>query len=124
MQPQVCERGDLPLVDSISWVAWFAGQPICCSLRSDTVDSPQKAFPPATGVPALRRRYRAAAGTCFNQCVLQYFRRRTAEARIRIGAMRGARRRGVGVNNKKGMMKASWGKPVHAIAFIRTLMTG
>ena len=36
--------------------------------------------------------------------------------------MRGARRRGVGVNNKKGMMKTSWGKPVHVIAFIRTLL--
>ena len=36
--------------------------------------------------------------------------------------MRGARRRGMGVNNKKGMMKTSWGKPVHVISFIRTLM--
>ena len=36
--------------------------------------------------------------------------------------MRGARRRGVGVNNKKAVMKTSWGKPVHVIAFIRTLL--
>ena len=71
---------------------------------------------------ALRRRDRAAAGTCVNQYVLQYFRRRTAEARIRFRAMRGARRRGMGVNNEKGMMKTSWGKPVHVIAFIRTLL--
>ena len=49
---------------------------------------------------ALRRRDRAAAGTGFNQCVLQYFRPRTAEARIRFWAMRGARRRDMGVNNK------------------------
>ena len=36
--------------------------------------------------------------------------------------MRGARRRGMGVNNKAGMMKTSWGKPVHIISFIRTLL--
>ncbi len=70
---------------------------------------------------ALRRRDRAAAGTCFNQCVLQYFRRRTAEARIRFRAMRGAWCRGMGLNNKEGMMKTSWGNPVHVIPFIRTL---
>ena len=28
----------------------------------------------------------------------------------------------MGVNNKKGMMKTSWGKPVHVISFIRTLL--
>jgi TPR repeat protein len=28
----------------------------------------------------------------------------------------------MGVNNKKGVMKTSWGKPVHVIAFIRTLL--
>ena len=27
-----------------------------------------------------------------------------------------------GVNNKKGMMKTSWGKPEHVILFIRTLL--
>jgi|GEM_PF-3283759 hypothetical protein len=36
--------------------------------------------------------------------------------------MRGARRRGMGVNNKAAVMKTSWGKAVHVIAFIRTLM--
>ena len=36
--------------------------------------------------------------------------------------MRGARRRGMGVNNKEGMMKTAWGNPVHIISFIRTLL--
>ena len=36
--------------------------------------------------------------------------------------MRGAWRRGMGVNNKEGMMKTSWGKPVHIIRFCRTLL--
>ena len=36
--------------------------------------------------------------------------------------MRGARRRGMGVNNGAAMMKTSWGKPVHVISFIRTLL--
>ena len=41
-----------------------------------------------------------------------------------IGGLTGVvkRWRGVGVNNKKGMMKTSWGKPVHVISFIRTLL--
>ena len=36
--------------------------------------------------------------------------------------MRGARRRGMGVNNKTAVMKTSWGKPVHVISFCRTLL--
>ena len=36
--------------------------------------------------------------------------------------MRGAWRRGMGVNNKEGMMKTSWGKPVQVIPFCRTLL--
>jgi hypothetical protein len=65
---------------------------------------------------------RAAAGTCVNQCVLRYFRRRTAEARIRFRAMRGAWRRGMGVNSREAVIKTSWGKPVYVIPFIRTLI--
>ena len=48
---------------------------------------------------------------------LQYFRRRTAEARIRFRAMRGARRRGMGDNNKTAVMKTSKIKTVLSVEF-------
>lgn len=41
---------------------------------------------------------------------------------MRFRAMRGALRRGMGVNNEKAMMKTSWGRPVHLIRLCRTLL--